>query len=210
MTPYQQGHYDVMAQLGIEKIAIAVGTSSLDRAGGWIKEKVPKAVSFIGRTLFGQPKKFLEEAGAGKAFSKGSLIRQGIGGAFSMKGPLSLAMNYGLPAYKIYNIMKAGPGERAEQVGGLAGGTVLGAALGKPFGMVGSMVGNAVGSRAGSALARLGKKVTGQDQPAEQQQTAGQMAYPPPGYYPPPPQGYYPPQPSPGFAPQYQMPRLYA
>jgi hypothetical protein len=172
MTPFEQGQHDAFVQVGLIKTAIPLGGPGiLARAGSWLK---PKALG-LGRMLFGQPKKFVGELAKGQALGKGGLIRQGLGSAFSAKNPLSIALNYGLPAYQLYGIAKSNDPNKAEQIGGFAGSTLAGAAMSRPFGMVGSIAGSMLGSRIGSGVVGAGRKLLGKELPPPVQPNPEQL-----------------------------------
>jgi hypothetical protein len=173
MTPFEQGQHDAFVQVGLIKTAIPIGPAGaglLSRVGGGLARFGRSA----GRMLFGQPGKFVGELAKGQALSKGGLIQQGVRGAFSAKSPLSIAFNYGLPAYQLYGIAKSNDPNKAEQIGGFAGSTLAGAAMSKPFGMVGSIAGSMLGQRIGSGVVGAGRKLLGKELPPPTQPNSEQ------------------------------------
>lgn len=154
---FEKGAADACSQLGITKEAIF--SRAVRRKA---KQLGNKALEF----MIGNPRKFMAEARAGKAFAPKSLIRQ----SFEAPGFVNKAMFYGLPALEAAGILTGSSEDKASELGGLLGGSALGIAAFKPFGMVGAMGAGILGDVAGRSLGHLGQKaVNAVRQPAIEQ-----------------------------------------
>ena len=169
MTPFEYGYTTALRTYGMTKQA--AGWGLLGRAGTAIRNRMPSWGS-VGEFVYGSPRKFMGELRQGKAFSKGSLIRDSL----KAEGPIAKTLFYGMPAVQGVNIMTDSGGNKTERLGDLAGQTIGGLAAWKPFGMVGSMVAGAglgaLGGYAGRSAANL---VSG---PAPAQPPAAFPGYP--------------------------------
>jgi hypothetical protein len=175
-TPFEQGKHAAFTQLGLIKVAIPIPTGAvapglLSRIGGGLS----RFGGAVKRTLIGEPGKFVGELAKGKAFSSGGMMHHGIRDAFSARNPLSLALNYGLPAYSLYGIMKSDSPDKPGQLGGFVGSTLGGAALSRPFGLVGGIAGSLIGHRLGAGAVHAGQRLTGTVPPEPQQPDAAAM-----------------------------------
>lgn len=140
----------MMEALGLTKVAVPIIQKAplLRRAGWWLKKKLPQWGTTAKEIAVGRPKQFMEELAKGKAFGKGSLIRQ----SFHAPGVLNKVFWYGLPAYEGLQIMRSDDPNKAGRMGGLLGGTALGIAAWRPLGIVGSMGAGMLGERIGSGV----------------------------------------------------------
>ena len=150
-TFYEQGWGDAFQELGLEKTSAVPGVGALGRgaraAGGWLKSKIP---TWKGTKEFmvGNPRQFAEEIAAGKATSKGSLLRE----SFKVDSPYMKALLYGMPAVEAGSIAMDDEGRKAQRLGETLGGTALGLAAYRPFGLLGSMAADTLGRRLGAGI----------------------------------------------------------
>jgi len=156
---FEQGHFEMLQALGLTKTAapIIYKAPFLRRAGWWLGKKLPQWGKALKETAIGEPRKFLRELEQGKAFSKGSLIRE----SYKAPGILNKVFWYGFPAYEGLEILRDQDPNKAERLGGLIGGTALGMGAFKPLGMLGYMGADWLGHRLGSGLARTAKHLAG-------------------------------------------------
>ena len=148
-----QGYNDVYNALGITKEA---RFGVIGRAASALKSKLP-TLGGLKRFVIGEPGRFMNEIRAGKAFSKGSLMRE----SFQTPGMMNKALFYGFPAVEGYNILsKPGP-MKAERLGELLGDTAMYTATWKPLGYVGSALVGGIGGKIGRGAVQIGKHMAG-------------------------------------------------
>ncbi len=149
---YNEGREEMLRTLGISKTATPLIAKAplLARAGGWLKQKLPQWGQGAKEMAIGSPGKFVDELSRGKAFGKGSLVRQ----SFHAPGLLNKVFWYGLPAYEGAKIMRSDDPDKAARMGGLIGGTALGIGAFRPLGLAGSMGLGMLGERVGSGVGR--------------------------------------------------------
>jgi hypothetical protein len=148
MNPYEQGNAEAFAALGLEKTARGAILKPV-LSGAWKFLKSMKPTWKGTKEMFiGNPKQLWQEARAGTALSKGSLIRQSL----NPKGVLNKALWYGFPAYEGYEIATDDQGDKWKRLGAAAGGAALGIAAFKPLGMLGAMALDPIGRMAGKGF----------------------------------------------------------
>lgn len=146
MTPYEQGQLEILSSLGLTKYAANPAEAAKQLIPWW-----RRLGGGIRRTVVGQPTRFWDELKAGKALSKGSLIREG----FAAPGMIGKGLMYGLPTYEAINALTDQDPHNARQIGQLLGRTALGYAMFSPFGLVGSTVGYSAGDVLGGKIGDL-------------------------------------------------------
>lgn len=155
---YKIGYRDAFHQLGLEKIAVSVGTGApmLRRLKWWLQKKMPTK-SGLRQFAVGDPRRFGSELMRGKAFGKGSLVRQG----FHAPDAFSKVMFYGFPAVEAGSVALDEEGDKAKRIGQTLGGAALGLAAWRPLGMVGSMAADVLGRRLGGAVGQTASHLVG-------------------------------------------------
>ena len=116
--------------------------------------------------LIGDPSRFWKEMNSGKLFTRHGAIAQGLNphvpGSPWMTA-LNVGMNYGLPAYGLYQTAQAPESSRGSALGAAIGG-LAGGLVGAPLGLAGNMVGGTLGSALGEGVGRLFNKHDAQPQ----------------------------------------------
>lgn len=133
----QQGAYDALAIFGLAKYA------------GWIKD-----------ILIGDPSRFLKEMNSGKLFTRHGAIAQGMNPHVPgnpWMTALNIGLNYGLPAYGLYETAQAPASSRGSALGSAVGG-LAGGLMGAPLGLAGNVAGGMLGSSLGEGVGRLFNK----------------------------------------------------
>lgn len=176
-SPYKSGYQNALDSLGLTKIAVSVTQAGAvmplaQRAGQWLKAKLPAFGRNLKEMAIGSPVEFGREIVEGKAFAPKSLIHK----SFQAPGMLNKLLWYGLPAYQAADILHSEGPNKAERMGGMLGGTVLGMGAFRPLGLVGSMALGTLGERAGEGIVRAGKSLLPKPTPPPQGQwqTGGQ------------------------------------
>jgi hypothetical protein len=160
---YHQGYSAALQQLGIEKIAFT--------PLGWAARVAPKFKNFgkgVVTNLFGQPKNFVKEWRAGKAFGPNSLMAEG----FKAPKLWQKGLMYGLPAASAIQTMRSDDPDKAGTIGGLLGATALGTAAFGPLGMIGSLPASYAGEYIGKRFARGAQRMLGVGNQATPQYTS--------------------------------------
>lgn len=132
-----QGAYNALAIFGLAKYA------------GKVKD-----------FLIGDPSRFLKEMNSGKLFTRHGAIAQGMNPHVPgnpWMTALNVGLNYGLPAYGLYETAQAPASSRGSALGSAVGG-LAGGLVGAPLGLAGNMVGGVLGSSLGEGVGRLFNK----------------------------------------------------
>lgn len=156
---YEAGRQATLQELGIVKVAVPLRNAGLfGRTINTIRNKLPSWRT-VRRELVGSPLQFLDEISTGRAFSKGSLIRQG----FEAPSIATKLMFYGPAAIEAGMILSDDEKNKVKRLGEVAGSTALGFGLYRPLGLAGSIlmdpVGRAIGGAVGQTAEYAGKKL---------------------------------------------------
>jgi hypothetical protein len=162
MTPHDFGRNAALSDLGLVKEA--AGTPLFYKAPlakrmkTWLGNKARSLGRSAGEMAIGSPRRFGRELASGRAFGKGSLIRE----SFHAPDMLSKVLFYGFPAYEAGSVMLDDDPHKARRIGASLGGAALGLAAWRPLGMVGSMGADYLGRGIGGALGQTVGHVAGQ------------------------------------------------
>ena len=127
-------------------VAKALATFGLAKYAGLMKD-----------ILIGDPSRFWKEMNSGKLFTRHGAIAQGLNPHVPGRPwmtALNVGLNYGLPAYGLYQTAQAPASSRGSALGGAVGG-LAGGLIGAPLGALGSMAGGTLGSALGEGVGRL-------------------------------------------------------
>jgi hypothetical protein len=151
MTPYDNGYWDMVGQLGLSKTAMAAP---------WVQRVGAGAKNFgkeVLKALIGQPKKFVGEIRENKVLAPGSLLRESLW----PKSPWGKALLLGPAGYEASRALMDPTVNKPEELGSILGKYSLGWGAFGPLGLLGSAVFTPVGERIGRGTVRTFNQMAG-------------------------------------------------
>lgn len=119
-----------------------------------------KHAGFFKDIAIGDPSRYWKELNNGKLFTRDGAIAQGMNPhvpGSPWLTALNVGLNYGLPAYGLYQTAQAPASSRGSALGSAVGG-LAGGLIGAPLGLAGNVVGGILGSSLGESVGRVFNK----------------------------------------------------